>query len=244
MVVPCLIACVAWWRRLLGAFQLRTPIHNSNNNDGSLIFVWSTTWSHSAPWIIWAHSQSSKNRFRKMLFHQQWWAAVSSSPSLRIPWKVSWVIYKILLSVSLSRNKEGNYLVHCWVLSPPRCRGMHLIIKPSNVTKEPTCGQQNRRMRDLLPEGSQLDDWMLKKRHRWSSALSEKGQGELMGFICCTQIPFILVAINQSHLLPLLKSYSANPLIDLKTHFGTSTIELFFVMILTTPYAYQSMFYV
>ena len=70
------------------------------------------------------------------------------------------------------------------------------------------------------------------------------GQGELMGSICCTQIPFILVKISQSHLSPLSKSYSSNPLVDPKTHFGTSTIELFFVMILTTPYAYQPMIYV
>ena len=85
---------------------------------------------------------------------------------------------------------------------------------------------------------------MLEKRHRWSSVLSEMGQGELMGSVHCTRIPFILVVINQSHLLPLSKSYSANPLIDPKTHFGTGTVELFFVMILTTPYAYQPMFYV
>ena len=78
----------------------------------------------------------------------------------------------------------------------------------------------------------------------WTSALSEMGQGELMGSIRCTQIPFILVAISQSHLSPLLTSYSSNPPVDPKTHFGTGTVELFFVMILTTPYAYQPMFYV
>ena len=77
-----------------------------------------------------------------------------------------------------------------------------------------------------------------------NSVLSETGQGELMGSIRCTQIPFILVAISQSHLLPLSKSYSDNPLIDPKTHISTGIIELFFVMILTTPYAYKPMFYV
>ena len=178
-----------------------------------------------------------------MSFHQWWCAAVSSSPSLWILWKVSWVICKILLSVSLSRNKEGNYLVCRWVESPPRRQGILFIAESSNVAQEPTSGQQGHWL-GMFPEGGCLDDWMLKKRHRWSSALSEKGQGELMGFICCTQIPFILVAINQSHLSPLLKSYSANPLVDPKTHFSTSTVELFFVMILTTPYAYQPMFYV
>ena len=65
-----------------------------------------------------------------------------------------------------------------------------------------------------------------------------------MGSIHCTQILFILITANQSHLSPLLKSYSANPLLDPKTHFGTGTVELFFVMILTTPYAYQLEFYI
>ena len=107
----------------------------------------------------------------------------------------------------------------------------------------PTSGQQDRWSRPL-PKGRSLDNWMLKQRHRWSSVLSEMGQGKLMGSIHCTQIPFILVTINQSHLSPLLKSYSSNPLVDPKTHFDTGTVEFFFVTILTTPYAYQPMFYV
>ena len=61
----------------------------------------------------------------------------------------------------------------------------------------------------------------------WTSALSEIGQGESMGSIRCIRIPFILVAINQSHLSPLSKSYSSNPLLDPKTHFDTGIIELF-----------------
>ena len=61
----------------------------------------------------------------------------------------------------------------------------------------------------------------------WTSVLSEMGQGELMGSIRCTRIPFILAAINQSHLSPLSKSYSSNPRLDPKTHFGTGIIELF-----------------
>ena len=68
---------------------------------------------------------------------------------------------------------------------------------------------------------------------------SEKGQGELMGSIRCTRIPFILVTINQSHHSSLSILYSANPLVNLKTHTGTGTIELFFVMILMTPLCLQ-----
>ena len=44
-------------------------------------------------------------------------------------------------------------------------------------------------------------------RDIWTSALSEIGQGELMGIIHYTQIPFILVAISQSHLSPLSTPY-------------------------------------
>ena len=65
-----------------------------------------------------------------------------------------------------------------------------------------------------------------------------------MESICCTWIPFILVVTSQSHHSPLSLLYSANPLVDLKTHTSTGTVELFFVMILMTPYAYKLMFYV
>ena len=57
--------------------------------------------------------------------------------------------------------------------------------------------------------------------------MSEKSQGELMGSIHHTQIPFILVVTNQSHLLPLSRPYSANPPGDPKTHIGTGAVELF-----------------
>ena len=65
------------------------------------------------------------------------------------------------------------------------------------------------------------------RRDIWLSVLTEMGQGELMGSIRCTRIPFILATTNQSHLSPLLRSYSADPLPDPKTHFGTGTVVLF-----------------
>ena len=92
IVVPCQITCVAWWRQSLGAFQSKTPIQRRDNKARSLILVWSTWQSHSAPQIMCAQSQSSKNRFRYTLHHHCWWAASASSPSFKIPWKVSWVI--------------------------------------------------------------------------------------------------------------------------------------------------------
>ena len=72
--------------------------------------------------------------------------------------------------------------------------------------------------------------------------LSKVGQGKLMGSICCTQIPFILIAINQLHLSPLSRPYSANPPADLETHIGTGTIELFFVITLTIPLCLPSLY--
>ena len=56
--------------------------------------------------------------------------------------------------------------------------------------------------------------------------MSEMGQDELMGFIHCTWIPFILIAISQSHLSPLSRPYLANPPVDPKTHISTGTVGL------------------
>ena len=96
----------------------------------------------------------------------------------------------------------------------------------------------------MLSEDWRPDDGMLYVGHWRYSVSSEKGQGKLMGSICRTWIPFILIKISQSHCSPLSVLYSADPLVDPKTHTSTGTIKLFFVMILTTPYAYQPMFYV
>ena len=48
-----------------------------------------------------------------------------------------------------------------------------------------------------------------------------------MGSICCTRIPFILIAISQSHRLPLSDLYSANPQVNPKTHISTNVVVLF-----------------
>ena len=99
-------------------------------------------------------------------------------------------------------------------------------------------------MTAVLSKDWRPNDWVLHVGHWEYSVSSKKGQGELMGSIHCTQIPFILVTISQSHHSPLLTPYSADPLVDPKTHTDTGIVELFFVMILTTPYVYKSMFYV
>ena len=44
--------------------------------------------------------------------------------------------------------------------------------------------------------------------------------------------------------LATIDSYSANPLVDPKTHFGTGTVELFLCHDSHDPHAYQPMFYV
>ena len=125
--MPDCLCCLV--KTIVGSLPIENPDAQQRQQRGIIYlrpidhtepFVRSTIRSHSAPRIIWAHNQSSKCRFGKTSFHQRWCAAVSSSPSLRIPWKVSWVICKILLSVSTSRNEEGNYLDCRWVMSPPR----------------------------------------------------------------------------------------------------------------------------
>ena len=73
----------------------------------------------------------------------------------------------------------------------------------------------------MLSEDRRMDDWVLHVGHQRSSVLSEKGQGELMGSIHHTRIPFILVTTSQSRLSPLSILYSANPLVDPKTHIST-----------------------
>ena len=143
---------------------MRIPIRNNDNKEAWLIFVRSTTRSHSAPRIMWAHNRSSKYRFGKMLFHQRCWAAVSSSPALRIPWKVSWVIYNFSSAFLSRRNEERGYLERRGIMSPPRRRGILFVAELSNVPEEPTRGYRNRWPR-LFSEGRSLDDWMLKKRH-------------------------------------------------------------------------------
>ena len=81
---------------------------------------------------------------------------------------------------------------------------MNPLVETLDLPKEPTCGQLYRRLLHVLSEDRRLDDGMLEQRHGRYSVLSEMGQGELMGSIHCTRIPFILVTISQSHLSPLL----------------------------------------
>ena len=102
-----------------------------------------------------------------------------------------------------TRNEEGAYLVSCQIMSPSQRWGMNPFVKMSNVPKEPTHGQLDGGLSNLLAEDWMLDDWVLHVGHSKSSVVSEMGQGELMGSICCTRIPFILVTTSQSHLSPL-----------------------------------------
>ena len=163
-VVPCLITCMAWCRRLLGAFQLRTPMRN-NDREVSFIFVRSTSWSHSAPRIIWAHNRSSKYRFGKTSFHQRWCAAAASSPALRTLWKVSWVIYNFSSVFPSKRNEERGYLKHHWIMSPSRRWGILFVAEMSNVAEEPTRGYRNSLgARGQLPSGSMLSTWRVLKQ--------------------------------------------------------------------------------
>ena len=117
---------------------------------------------------------------------------------------------------------------------------MNPLVEMPNLSKEPTCGQLDNQLANLFPEDQRPDDGMFHVGHWRYSVLSEMGQSKLMGSIHCTRIPFILIATNQSHLSSLSGPYSADPPVDLKTHTGTGTIELFFVMILMNPLCLQT----
>ena len=136
------------------------PLAPSDNKEALFIFVRSTSRSHSAPRIIWAHKRSSKYRFGKTSFHQRWCAAVASSPALRTPWKVSWVIYNFSSAFPSKGNEERGYLERRWIMSPSRQWGILFVAESSNVPQKPTHGYQDRWPR-TLPEGRSLDDWML-----------------------------------------------------------------------------------
>ena len=101
--------------------------------------------------------------------------------------------------------------------------------------QKPTSGQLNDRTTPILTKDRRTDDWVLDVGYWRNSVSSEKGQSELMGSICCTQIPLILVMTGQSHHSPLSGPYSANPQVDPKTHTSTNAVVLFFVMIHTNP---------
>ena len=68
---------------------------------------------------------------------------------------------EILLSVSPSRNEEGNYLMCRQVMSPPRHWGMNPVIKMFDPPKKPTCGQLDGQSSLILAKDSRLDDGML-----------------------------------------------------------------------------------
>ena len=95
----------------------------------------------------------------------------------------------------------------------------------ADVTQEPTGGQRNHWTMTFLTDGGKTDDGLLEVGSHY--CVNKKGQGKLMGSICCTQIPFIFIKTSQSHLSPLLDHYSVNPQTDPKTHTGTDAIVLF-----------------
>ena len=99
-------------------------------------------------------------------------------------------------------------------------------IPSRDETQEPTSGQFNNWTTPLSPRMWRMNNRLLEVCGHDSVSM-RKGQSKLMGSIHCTQISFILITINQSHLLLLSDHYSANPLVDLKTHHGTDAIVLF-----------------
>ena len=98
-----------------------------------------------------------------------------------------------------------------WVISQTWWRSVLPFVKMLDFAQKPTCGQLDDGMTAMFSKDWRPDNGMLHVGHEEYSVSIEMGQGELMGFIRCTQIPFILVATNQSHLSPLSKTLLSQP---------------------------------
>ena len=68
---------------------------------------------------------------------------------------------RIPLSVSSSRNEEGDYLVSRWVVTITRRWGMNPFVETLNLPKKPTHGQLDDRLLDIVTEDQRTDDRML-----------------------------------------------------------------------------------
>ena len=73
------------------------------------------------------------------------------------------------LSVSSSRNEEGDYLVSCWVMTPPQRRSVLPFVKTLDLAQEPTHGQLDDWTTTVLSEDRRSDDRMLHVGHSRSS---------------------------------------------------------------------------
>ena len=89
-------------------------------------------------------------------------------------------------------------------------QGMLPPIPTGDESKKPTSGQFNNWTTTLTIMSRRMNDRLLEDSSH-DSVPMKKGQSELMGSIHCTQIPFILVATNQSHLSPLSKTLLSQP---------------------------------
>ena len=68
-----------------------------------------------------------------------------------------------------TRNEEGAYLIGHRVMSPPGQWGMNPLVETLDFPKEPTCGQLNDGLPNLLAKDQRTDDWMLHVGHSKNS---------------------------------------------------------------------------
>ena len=147
------------------------------------------------------------------------------------------------ISVSTSRNKEGNYLKCQRIMSIAQHQSMNPVVPMMDFTQEPTCGQLNDWTMTVLPEDWRLDDWVLHVGH-WSIVcwvrkvkVSWWDLSTVLGSLLSSSQP-------TNHITRHYHSLLSQPTGRSEDHISTGTIVLFFVMTLTTSYAYESVFYV
>ena len=68
-----------------------------------------------------------------------------------------------------TRNEEGAYLVSCRIMSPSRQRGMYPFVKMLDIPKEPTHGQLDDGLSNILAKDRRTNDWVLHVGHSRSS---------------------------------------------------------------------------
>ena len=71
------------------------------------------------------------------------------------------------ISVSTSRNKEGNYLEHQRVVTITQHRSMFPLIPTTDIPQEPTSGSLDDQMTTIITEDWRMDDWVLDIGSHW-----------------------------------------------------------------------------
>ena len=71
------------------------------------------------------------------------------------------------VSISTSKNKEGNYLVNQRVMSVAQQWSVFPVVPSTDFPQKPTSGQLDDQMTAILPEDRRPDNWVLDVSSHW-----------------------------------------------------------------------------